>query len=934
MAAMNQGLWAPLSGKKKADVDYEELNSLEKKAHSTIMLCLVDDVITEIADEDTVAGLWLKLESLYMTKSLTNKLLLKQRLFSLRMQEGTPLRDHVDQLNLILLDLRDIDVKIACHWKMSDQPFTPGKSAIKFLEKRHWKNECPKKQKQQGDGSVAVNDVNSEKDLDLLANEQPHYNDACVLYSGASDVCKVVGIGSIRIQMHDGSFCTLNEVRHVPQMTKNLISLSLLVINGFSFRGKGGVMHVCKGSQVVLKGAKRGTIYLLQGSTLTGYAAVRDLLGGYRIKNLDFCEHCVFGKLHRSKFLKGVHRTKGSLDYIHSDCWGPARVESAGGNIYFVSFIDDYSRMTWFNEFCKTEGIARHHTVRDTPQQNGVAERMNQTLLERARCMLSNAGLLRRFWAEAVSTAWYLINRGPHTCIGSHPMRCDLETGSVDKQVELQTTLGESESQHQGGEDQHAVREVDMPESDGNHSHLSKTRQHNIALDRARRVGVRPPKRYDFEDMVGYALQTVVEVDIHKLAPYGKFKHCLDLLNEKRNGTSDPKPIEIEEETDDSAALENLIALSPHPPLLPSLRPLLHTRFLWYAPHSGFSNQLSEFKNAILMSAILNRTLVVPPVLDHHAVALGTYSIYQLKQCGSLLSGDLGNVDKCLYAVQDDCRSTVWTYQQGGEDGALDSFQPDEQLRKKKNISYVRIRKDVYKTLQLNHDADSAMVLTFGSLFTAPYKGSESYIDIHEAPKDLRIQSVLENIEYLPFASEIIKAGKEFAQKVINAQFLCAQLRLLDGQFKNHWKSTFLALKEKVEILKKDVSLPLNIFIMTDLPERNWSGSYLGYLAKDDRTFKLHILRENEDIIKHVANRLLFAGHSEKFWSFFSSKDTLDTMILVVLPDVLLYVQEVVCSCASLGFVGTSGSTIAESIEIMRKHRSCSIKNQTTLGLA
>ena len=47
-------------------------------------------------------------------------------------------------------------------------------------------------------------------------------------------------------------------------------------------------------------------------------------------------------------------------------------------------------------------------------------------------------------------------------------------------------------------------------------------------------------------------------------------------------------------------------------------------RFLWYAPHSGFSNQVSEFKNAILMAAILNRTLVVPPILDHHAVALGS----------------------------------------------------------------------------------------------------------------------------------------------------------------------------------------------------------------------------------------------------------------------------------------------------------------------
>ena len=42
--------------------------------------------------------------------------------------------------------------------------------------------------------------------------------------------------------------------------------------------------------------------------------------------------------------------------------------------------------------------------------QNGVAERMNRTLLERARCMLSNAGLDKEFWAEAVSSACYLVN--------------------------------------------------------------------------------------------------------------------------------------------------------------------------------------------------------------------------------------------------------------------------------------------------------------------------------------------------------------------------------------------------------------------------------------------------------------------------------------------------------------------------------------------
>ena len=62
-----------------------------------------------------------------------------------------------------------------------------------------------------------------------------------------------------------------------------------------------------------------------------------------------------------------------------------------------------------FNAYCKSEGIVRHYTVPYTPQHNGVAERMNRTTISKARCMLSNAGLHRRFWAEAASTACYLL---------------------------------------------------------------------------------------------------------------------------------------------------------------------------------------------------------------------------------------------------------------------------------------------------------------------------------------------------------------------------------------------------------------------------------------------------------------------------------------------------------------------------------------------
>ena len=56
----------------------------------------------------------------------------------------------------------------------------------------------------------------------------------------------------------------------------------------------------------------------------------------------------------------------------------------------------------WFDGNCKNEGIRRHKTVRDTPQQNGLAERMNKTIIERMRCMLSKASLPRSFWVEIV----------------------------------------------------------------------------------------------------------------------------------------------------------------------------------------------------------------------------------------------------------------------------------------------------------------------------------------------------------------------------------------------------------------------------------------------------------------------------------------------------------------------------------------------------
>ncbi|GJY43429.1 retrovirus-related pol polyprotein from transposon TNT 1-94, partial [Tanacetum coccineum] len=90
-----------------------------------------------------------------------------------------------------------------------------------------------------------------------------------------------------------------------------------------------------------------------------------------------------------------------------------------------------------FDTFCKQEGIKRQFTTTYTPQQNGVAERMNRTLLERARAMLATASLGKSFWAEAVNSACYVINRSPSTTVElKTPM--EMWTGkSMEKQFQL-----------------------------------------------------------------------------------------------------------------------------------------------------------------------------------------------------------------------------------------------------------------------------------------------------------------------------------------------------------------------------------------------------------------------------------------------------------------------------------------------------------------
>jgi hypothetical protein len=189
--------------------------------------------------------------------------------------------------------------------------------------------------------------------------------------------CDIVGIGSVQIKAHDGLTRTLKNVRYIPGMSRNLILLNTLDAEGFHYSSSNGVLKVSKGSLICLKGdLNSAKLYVLRGSTLHGSvsadAAVtnaepsktnlwhmclehmsklgmaelmkRNLLDGCTSSNMKFCKHCIFGKHKRVKFNTSVHTTKGTLDYVYADLWGPSRKSSLGGAHYMLTIIDDYSR--------------------------------------------------------------------------------------------------------------------------------------------------------------------------------------------------------------------------------------------------------------------------------------------------------------------------------------------------------------------------------------------------------------------------------------------------------------------------------------------------------------------------------------------------------------------------------------------------------------
>ncbi|KAK4254159.1 hypothetical protein QN277_020331 [Acacia crassicarpa] len=295
----------------------------------------------------------------------------------------------------------------------------------------------------------------------------------------------VTGIGTVKVSPE----LSLHSVLHVPKLKCNLLSVSQLAKEE---RCRVNFFATCCSFQDLLTGTTIGSAKELDGLYYLGETESPKIQSCNKVSlprsdNLELwhkrlghpnfnymsqlfpslisnqnasvfhCDSCEKAKHHRTSFQKIPYKPSQPFSTIHSDLWGPSRTPNRSHSKWFITFIDDHTRVSWvyllkdktevyqtflnfhsmiqtqfqtnikilhtdngteyFNQalssFLTANGIVHKSTCPNTPQQNGIAERKNRHILETARAIMFSSNVPKYHWDDAVLTATFLINRMP-----------------------------------------------------------------------------------------------------------------------------------------------------------------------------------------------------------------------------------------------------------------------------------------------------------------------------------------------------------------------------------------------------------------------------------------------------------------------------------------------------------------------------------------
>ncbi|GAU26641.1 hypothetical protein TSUD_102510 [Trifolium subterraneum] len=248
------------------------------------------------------------------------------------------------------------------------------------------------------------------------------------------------GVGDVLIMRKDSKQSLISNVLYIPGMKSNLLSIGQLIEKNYKVVIEDRLMKLTDANgRLILKAPMSQNrtfkieLDVLEHRCLATAASKDEWLWHYKLGHLNFndmcdlqkkqlvsglpeieipkevCEECVQSKQHRNSFSKEVKsKTKAILEVVYSDVCGPIQVESIGGNKYFVTFIDDFSRKLW------TYLIKKKSDVLDVfIKYKSMVERQSGHKLKTLRTDGGGEYVSNEFDALFVSTATYILNRCP-----------------------------------------------------------------------------------------------------------------------------------------------------------------------------------------------------------------------------------------------------------------------------------------------------------------------------------------------------------------------------------------------------------------------------------------------------------------------------------------------------------------------------------------
>ncbi|KAL2472246.1 Retrovirus-related Pol polyprotein from transposon TNT 1-94 [Abeliophyllum distichum] len=240
-----------------------EIVDMNEIAYGSIILHLSDNIVRQVDGSKTARVLRSALDTLFLTKTLPNKIYLLEKLFIFKIDTSKDLEANLSDFNIKVKslshngkDFSNEDLTVILLNFLSDS-YKEVKNAIKYAMDTLTQAIVI--------DALRSRDLEVRKEFKRGAREESHFvRGRTKKMDGNNYHKKVVEVlGNIAIRMHNGMVRIIHNVRYVPKLKRNLIFLGVLEDDRYWFKSKGSVLKIIKGSMVVMKGPKKNGMYYL-----------------------------------------------------------------------------------------------------------------------------------------------------------------------------------------------------------------------------------------------------------------------------------------------------------------------------------------------------------------------------------------------------------------------------------------------------------------------------------------------------------------------------------------------------------------------------------------------------------------------------------------------------------------------------------------------